>query len=196
VYSAQSNYQQGENPELSKTKVSDHMRRILDCGEAIKKGKRLLDVGCSSGKFLWEARLRGFIVTGVELNPRTAAIARANGLEVFVGALEQARFSPGSFDIVHLGYWIEHVPNPHALLAECCRVLSTDGALIVSTPNSDCLWSRTTLLFHEWLGIPWAALTPPHHLFLFSVKSLDRLAQRCGYRKVEQWFEGPPNFRY
>jgi 2-polyprenyl-3-methyl-5-hydroxy-6-metoxy-1,4-benzoquinol methylase len=144
-------------------------------------GPVLLDVGCSNGQFMYHASHAGFQVQGVELNPGTARIAKANGLTVSVGTLAEAQFAAGSFDVITLNDVIEHVPNPRSLLGECRRLLQPKGILVIGTPNLDCLFNKLTWCAHRLLGIPWSAVTPPHHVFQFSRRSLTPLLREMGF---------------
>jgi SAM-dependent methyltransferase len=185
IYSFEAGYQrQGlvtHDDRVPARKFRDSLRQIA---HHVPEGA-LLDVGCSAGEFLHLARNNGFRVQGVELNPDTAAIARANGLPVFVGPLEQADFTPHSFDAVHLGDLIEHVPDPSAVLELVRGLLRPGGVLLIVTPNHDALFPRSTLRLYRWAGIPWSHPTPPFHLNQFSLQSLTGLLERTGFRVVE-----------
>lgn len=155
----------------------------------------LLDVGCSSGRFLYLAERRGYEVQGVELNHDTAEIARANGLPVVDGDLESAGFPPARFDVVHLGDVIEHVIDPGEMMAHVRKLLAPGGIVVVATPNHAAFFPRATLLLFETAGIPWSHPTPPHHLHQFSFESLSRLLESSGFR-IEEARYGPCSLRY
>lgn len=197
VYGEKGKYQGNRVSLPPKPHVGLKEKKIFDfLKKNTSKGALLLDVGASSGNFLRLARDNGFMGTGVELNPRTAKLAESAGFSVFVGTLEEASFSENSFDVIHAGDVIEHVPDPQVFVQLCFRLLKPGGALLITTPNSDCFWARATKKFTEWFGFPWAVLTPPHHLFLFSVKNLDMLAAQEGL--VKEWFAfgRSPSLRY
>lgn len=196
VYSEKAGYQKGKTKDLSQTKLDGIRARILRDIKRFKPKGRLLDVGCSSGKFLYHAQKAGFDVAGVELNPITAEIARANGLNVKTGTLEEAHFTDSEFDVVFLGDIIEHVRDPRAFLKESARVLKGDGLLVVVTPNLDSRWAKMGRVLYRWFGIPWSSLTPPHHLFQFSVTNLEMLLREVGFEVKKQWFHRPPSLKY
>lgn len=206
VYSEASGYQAGKTTDDGSLTHSRHTKRILEYLNAEVRppeyprtdleGRKLLDVGCSSGDFLVAVRELGFNVTGVELNPRTARQALSRGLDVRVGMLTDAEFRASSFNFIHLGDVIEHVRDPRALLYECARLLVPGGELIISTPNIGSFWSRATLGLWRSFGIPWSSATPPHHLFLFGKDNLGTLALQEGFRKKAGWYECPPRLMY
>ena len=98
---------------------------------------RLLDVGCSSGAFLLNAKALGFKVEGVEPAVKAAQTARELNLQVHSGYLEAINFPDNSFDCITLFEVIEHLINPSALLKECYRILKPDGIIMISTGNTD-----------------------------------------------------------
>ena len=144
-------------------------------------GRRFLDVGCATGRLLEAMRERGWQVRGVDLCPESAAYGRNRGVQVFTGTLEQARFAAASFQAVHFSHLIEHVPSPRALLAEVRRLLEPGGLAVVTTPNVDGLQAR--LFRGQWRS------AIADHLTLFSVRTLRRLLEDCGFEilAVQTW---------
>ena len=102
---------------------------------------QVLDAGCGSGRTLQElGRLRE--VSGIELDPDAAEMARARGLgEVMVGRLEELPWADASFDLITCLDVIEHTPDDRAALAELLRVCRPGGWLLVTVPAYQALWS-------------------------------------------------------
>ncbi|MCX7865954.1 class I SAM-dependent methyltransferase [Limisphaera sp. VF-2] len=138
---------------------------------------RLLDVGCGSGMHLARMQQLGWSVEGVEVDPQAAAVARARGVPVRSGTLQQQHYPDRSFDAVFSAHVLEHVHDPVDLLRECARILKPDGTLVILTPNIDSLG-------HRQFGAAWLNLDPPRHLYLFSPRTLRRAAERAGLRVV------------
>lgn len=196
VYSPESGYQANKNHDLSIEKEDRVSRKILDTLTKLKPHGRILDVGSSSGQFLFWAKERGLNGSGVEINTYTANIAKANGLDVHVGFLQDAPFAKKSFDIINLGDVLEHVNEPRTLLEKALEFLKDDGLLVISTPNTDCFWSQTTLALYRFFKIPWAPATPPHHLAQFSYKNLNILLAKQGMAVLKSFFAPPPSLLY
>jgi methionine biosynthesis protein MetW len=122
----------------------------------VERGDRVLDAGCSSGDLA--LRLRGEAgadVVGAELDPESAARARARGLDVLEGDLLRLLESgavggAGPFDAIVLADVLEHVPQPDVLLAGLVDHLRPGGSVIVSLPNIAFLTARLRLLAGVW----------------------------------------------
>ena len=103
LYSAKAGYPMPEPGDASDREPAPKFARRLERIRSHRKAGRILDVGCAAGDFLQLAGRLGFDVQGVEMNPDTAARARAAGIPVEVGSLEEAPFEDGAFAVVHLG---------------------------------------------------------------------------------------------
>lgn len=149
---------------------------------ASPRGLKLLDIGCSSGLFLDEARKEGYDVHGAELSPDTAAFARQHfGLNVHPGDWRDAGYADGSFDVITLFDVIEHLTDPQAELVAIRRLLKPGGLLLQSTPNIDGLFPQLSYLLANRLDY-WPHPEPPHHLYQFSVKTLTAMTENAGYQ--------------
>lgn len=196
LYSRESGYQSNRVEDLTVRAEYPRCRTVFDYLERIKPRGRFLDVGCGNGQFVYWANSRGFQAEGVEVNERTAEYAQLQGLKVFNGFLENAPLEHGSFDIVFLGELIEHVTNPRDMIHRCKALLKSDGLLVITTPNIDCLWSRSTLRLFHLFKIPWSSVTPPYHLHQFNSTNLDLLVTSEGFRWEHEWYLRIPPLKY
>jgi SAM-dependent methyltransferase len=150
--------------------------------------RKLLDIGCSNGLFLAEARAAGFTVRGVELSPVTAGFAREHfALDVSPGSWRDASIPEGSLDVVTLFDVIEHMPDPLNELRGIRKLLKPGGLLLQSTPNIDGLFPKVSQPFADLLDY-WPHPEPPHHLYQFSVRTLSELTAKAGFEpgRVDQ----------
>ena len=123
------------------------MHEILGYGQA--HGLRVLDVGCGQGIDVIRYASAGASVTGIDLTPRHAELARAHvealGLdaEIVDGDAEALPFPDASFDRVSSNGVLHHTPDMPAALREIRRVLVPGGEarIIVYNRNS----------FHYWI---------------------------------------------
>jgi SAM-dependent methyltransferase len=138
-----------------------------------RKGK-LLDVGCGSGEFLNQMKGFGWDVHGVEINSVAASTGNRRNLNIFCGELEKAGFPDNFFEVVVLSQCLEHVYSPASYIKEIQRILKLGGTLIIGVPNFNCIESK---IFRE----SWHALDVPRHLYFFTIDSLGRYLERCGF---------------
>jgi len=139
-----------------------------------KHGGRLLDVGCGNGSFLANMKRLGWLVEGVEVDPKAVIQARSKGVEVWCQTLQEKRYPDNFFDAITLFHVIEHVHEPLEMLAECWRILKKGGLLILTTPNTQSLGRK---IFREY----WRGFEPPRHLYLFCRASLARAVELSGF---------------
>ncbi|MDI6793556.1 MAG: class I SAM-dependent methyltransferase [bacterium] len=159
-------------------------------------GGKILDVGCSTGSFLKEARSAGWDTYGIDVSEDALQYARGNyGLEVTAGKLDDSEFEPAFFDAITMLDSIEHMPDPYRALLKAKEILKPDGFIFISTPNIDGLIPLTTYcLFGRTFGI-WEHPTPPGHIYQFSEKTLTALLNKAGFDVVAAYSENIP-FRY
>jgi SAM-dependent methyltransferase len=115
----------GEWRTLGARTKADHV--IALCDRAALRPERLVEIGCGAGSLLAELAARGVAaqLDGFDLSAPAIEIARSHGIpgvrvEVFDGARVPA--ADGAYDLAVLSHVLEHVPEPHALLAEAARV--------------------------------------------------------------------------
>jgi SAM-dependent methyltransferase len=196
VYSYESGYQSNKKGIYTDKPKDKKTEQTFYTLEDLGVEGTLLDVGCSNGEFMHYAQLQGFTAYGVELNRRTAEIAKENGFNVYNGYLKDAGYADEFFDVVYLGDVIEHVTNPHDLIKECSRILKKGGVMVISTPNLDCPWPKSTFWLYKLFKIPWSSVTPPYHLHQFSFGNLYRLMRCYHFSLVDQFFLRPPRLAY
>ena len=155
----------------------------LDLMAEVQKPGRLLDVGCATGRFMRHACSRGWTAMGVEPNNDTAAIARADGLDVVTGTLAEVDSSE-RFDAVTMWDVVEHVPDPLEVLEQARSVLAPAGYLWLATPNVDGLFPVASLRVANRVG-RWPHPEPPYHLCQFSETTLREALRRTGFTHVD-----------
>ena len=127
-------------------------RRVLEQAIArveLPAPARVLDAGCGSGRNMLELTRYG-TVAGVELSATSAALARARGVgEVVEGSVLEMPFAEDSFDLAVCLDVIEHLQDDRAALRELRRVLAPGGALLVTVPAYQWLWSGHDEINHH-----------------------------------------------
>ena len=105
-------------------------------------GKKVLDVGCGGGILAESMAQLGAQVSGIDLSDKALKVAELHLLESrlaiqyeSVSAEELAARTPGSFDVVTCMELLEHVPEPHSMVAACARLVRPGGHVFFSTIN-------------------------------------------------------------
>jgi malonyl-CoA O-methyltransferase len=96
-------------------------------------GRRCLDLGCGSGRYLRLLREAGAArAVGLDLSAAMLVRARAGGFGVARGDAARLPFGDAAFDVVVCGLMVGHVAALFELLAEVSRVLAPGGVLVYS----------------------------------------------------------------
>lgn len=132
-------------PDRWEEGMSELQRARMDGLYGLARGQTALDVGCNSG---YAALIRPDIVwSGVDVAPALVEKARAR-MDAQVATAEALPFPDNSFDTVVLGEILEHVYDPHAVVAEAARVARL--AVVGSTPHEEGGWGKHTVTGHRW----------------------------------------------
>lgn len=160
---------------IGRAKAVLRRREARRIGKLLPAGARVLEVGCAAGDLLAPLRERGLQVTGVEMSPYAAGIAREqHGLDVHTGTIFDCPCAEGSFDAVVMRHVLEHFPSPRKALEKAAALLKDEGLLFITTPNYD---SADRKLF----GAYWYAFDTPRHLYVFSIRTIRKMLEAAGF---------------
>lgn len=140
-------------------------------------GKRLLEIGCSRGSFLLDAREAGAHVTGVEIDAGARSFLAQLGIECHADLLAAAH--PAGYDAIVALNVIEHLPAPRQWLRAVNRLLNGHGLLVLWTPNG----GQASTLGAGWIGFR----VDLDHLNYFSMATLGRLLLDEGLWPEATW---------
>jgi 2-polyprenyl-3-methyl-5-hydroxy-6-metoxy-1,4-benzoquinol methylase len=151
-----------------------------------RPGASILDLGCGRGHLLGLLAARGFRIAGADSSPESvraaqAAVASVDPDRIRVGDLSAIPFEAGTFDVVVLIETIEHVrpEDLTSLLEEVRRVLAPNGALFITTPNSEDL--SANLVRCPDCG---ARFHPMQHLRSWDTRSLTGVLTSAGFVNI------------
>jgi SAM-dependent methyltransferase len=148
--------------------VLERVIASLDLPAAPSGRARILDAGCGSGRNMVELARLGE-VTGVELSEASVVLARERGVgEVLEGSVLDMPFEANSFELAVSLDVIEHLEDDLGALRELRRVLAPGGALLVTVPAYEWLWSA-----HDELN--------QHHR-RYNRRALCAIAEQAGWR--------------
>jgi ubiquinone/menaquinone biosynthesis C-methylase UbiE len=110
--------------------TSEAVPALLDAAK-VKKGDRVLDVGCGPGLAATAAIERGASAVGIDFSEAMVDEARClnPGMEFRVADAHSLPFEDGSFDVVLSNLTVHHLGDPDKFLAEVFRVLRPGGRL-------------------------------------------------------------------
>lgn len=157
---------------LSRTK----RRQANRLASYLKKGDRVLDLGCGDGLFLRQlAEQNSFELHGLEIAGKAAdRAASVPGITLHLGELEKETFPDDHFHGIHLYHVFEHLTNPSEIVEILKVKLRKDGVLAISVPNPDSWQCR---LF----GYRWFHWDIPRHIFLPHPKGFVREMEKKGF---------------
>jgi 2-polyprenyl-3-methyl-5-hydroxy-6-metoxy-1,4-benzoquinol methylase len=138
----------------------------------------LLEVGAGFGTFAALASTSGVFerVIAVEPVPGLAAACRDRSVEVIEATIEDAAQQLSPADVVVAFEVVEHLFDPGQFIRDCARLVRPGGLVVLSTPNAE--------------GFDMAALgaaslaVGPHHVNLFTLRSLQGLLEMSGFEVV------------
>ena len=140
------------------------------------EGKRFIEVGCGQGEFLKvlkEFPVEGF---GIEHDPALAELARAQGLNVEQGFTETAdTVIPGGLYDVFLSFnFLEHQPDPAAMLRCIYNNLEDDGMGLLTVPSFEYIMDHSS--YYELIR---------DHIAYYTFETLTSLLERTGFVVLE-----------
>lgn len=144
--------------------------------ELLPAGARVLDYGCGTGGFLRALRRTGLDPFGVEFDREAADAARMRS-ECQVQTVDEfwSETEVGTFDGIHLGDVLEHLPDPGEVLQRLLGRLRPGGILFAEGPlevnPSPVYWFASLFGWTKrMLRLRSVARHPPTHLFRASAR--------------------------
>ncbi len=132
----------------------------------------VLDVGCSSGAFLFQLNQRFpgcYEALGTDVSGPPLDYAESRGIAVVRGNFLEQDFGGRKFDAVTFWAVLEHLAAPSQFLAKACSVLDADGLCLVLVPNMKSLAARILGPRYRYLY--------PQHLNYFTKDTLTKLVE-------------------
>lgn len=136
--------------------------------EFLSPTSRILDIGSSNNAFVDHMIENGYTANGVELGEE---LASSKAKTTYNKDLLDIHFPPDSFDFITMHDVFEHLIAPVEYLAECHKILSAGGMLVIDFPN---YFSDAGT--HHW--------RPTQHLWYFTPSQLENLLNTNGFEVV------------
>lgn len=171
-------YRTDVNPTQANSSQAEILRQA---SSRLQRGASILDVGCASGDLGAALTEAGFVVTGIEADPRAAAIAAGRISAVVEADVNELDFTTlgEPFDAIVFGDVLEHLARPEAVLARAMTALADNGSVIASIPNVAHGAVRLALLQGRWTYTA-EGLLDATHLHFFTLESAVDLLHGAG----------------
>ncbi len=163
----------------------DRYRWLQAHGLAPQAGAQTLDVGASSGEFVYLLQHQGCEAWGVEPHAGYAGHAREHlELRIEAGTLGEAadRLPMGNWSLITMFHVLEHTADPVQTLQRLRSLLAPGGRVFIEVPDA------------SWPGAPNNMFFRAHTLY-FTAHSLPQLAHAAGFRVVADNFAEQENLR-
>jgi len=196
LYDTSQGYFATAERSLSETSSSNAVKLDEILTSRLSTRGKFLDIGCSNGKLIYHMRNLGWDVSGNDLNAGALEIAKAHDLNVMLGSLRECGFEESSFDAIHLGDLIEHVPSPSEIFESIEKLLKPNGIVTIATPNSKSGFARYSLLSSRLTGLAWPHSEAPHHLYDFNPDSIKALLASTGITINDIQYKSGGRFTY
>lgn len=169
-------------------------RRLHRWCRGLRPGSRIIDVGAGDGfhlKLLQNVGDATWVIEGVDPDEHAVSAARAAGLTMHHGFVEDPALPAQTYDFAMLIMTIEHVDAPARVLKEIARILKPGGCIGIVTDNTGSPDFRLAKNRH------WGGYHFPRHWNLFNKNSMRRLAENAGLEVVSlKTMMSPVNWTY
>lgn len=181
-YETKANYFQQHRDELEWWNFVNRERFERLEGFLSGKPGTILDIGSGPGFFLQLGKERGWDVLGLEPGRQAVEHARGLGVKVIQGSWCQIKPEQlGTFDVVHVGWAMEHLPDPKAFVEACAHLVKPHGLLCTVVAND---YNPLQRILHDHFEYePWWVV-PPEHINYFDIDSLRQLFESTGFECV------------
>ena len=146
------------------------------------RARSVLDIGCGSGTMgAWLKHQRHCTVTGITHSVEEAELAARCLDRVLIANLD-CFVADGleNFDCVLCSHVLEHVREPHTLLAQLRPLIAPSGSLVVALPNV-LFWRQRLAFFGGRFEYSNGGIMDRTHLRFFDWRSAARLIEDAGF---------------
>lgn len=146
-----------------------------------KKGERWLEIGSGNSYFLKELTKGGVSALGLELNSEEVIRAENENFEVRDCDFFSFDCKKGEYDAIALFQVLEHIKDISTFFIHARELLKNNGKLIIGVPNNN----PYLYVFDKYHCLN----LPPHHMGLWTGKSLKNVGSSFGFSVKELQYE-------
>jgi 2-polyprenyl-3-methyl-5-hydroxy-6-metoxy-1,4-benzoquinol methylase len=139
-------------------------------------GNTILDVGCGTGEFLMEMKLKGWNSSGVE----PSSIARPSAEKKIEKKIykQLTEIKDTNFDVISLWHVLEHVYDLNETLQKLHLLLKESGTIFIAVPNHEAYDA-------QHYQAHWAGYDVPRHLWHFTKENMKTILQQNGFNLIK-----------
>ncbi len=148
------------------------------------------DIGCGFGELLHIVQNDGWIASGIDTNPLSSEFGKKQlGVDISVGYFspEFCKETNNKYGVVSVMNVLEHCLEPRTVVKAISSLQDVGDNLLVELPHFPSLSAYLCASFPEAIS---RVLTPPLHLYLFSLDGITALLNDCGYTPISCWMYG------
>ena len=167
---------QADYETIFQSQVGHQEARLNALKPYLSESSKVLEIGCSSGHFLYHVKKLVGEVVGVDYDKEAAKYAAEQcSCKTYSGDFNQIKFEPEYFDVVCTIQTLEHVQDPITFMRDLKKLVKKDGLIFVEVPNlydplitiyANKIYNK--FYFHD------------AHIYYFSVKSLQAVMKKAG----------------
>jgi 2-polyprenyl-3-methyl-5-hydroxy-6-metoxy-1,4-benzoquinol methylase len=137
----------------------------------LKKGWKILDIGCGSGLWLSSYKDLGLNLYGID--PYIETGVNNGSIKIIKGTIYDLPQSD-KFQLIRCNHSFEHTSDQYETLKTIFNLLTLDGICFIAMPvKTETIWNR--------YGVNWVQIDAPRHLAIHTVKSFTIMAKKAGF---------------
>ncbi len=137
---------------------------------------RVLDIGCGQGILLYQLKLLGYSVVGVEPSANSSEYGKRQNLDIFQGYFPHTGVH-GPFGFVNCSQVLEHLEDLHGIFPAIEQIAA--GGYVMFTQTNYEGWMP------RMLGSNWYAWVPEEHFWHFTPAGMRKLLETRRWKFVK-----------
>jgi SAM-dependent methyltransferase len=149
-----------------------------------------LDVGCGPGELLYVVQKDGWVVGGIDTDPVSAEFGRKHfDVDIYnkYFSLEDSKTTDTKYGVISMMNVLEHCLEPRELIEVASSLQDVGDNLMLELPHFP---SLSAYLCAGFRGAVSRVMTPPLHLYVFSLAGTFMMLNNYGYKPTACWLYG------
>ena len=151
----------------------------------LKNKLRLLDIGCSSGDFLYQLQKRfPFEVYGIDKDDKAIEFINENykNIKAYQGTIFDVNLENNYFDIIIMSGYLEHEKKIAEALGKVNELLKPKGIIIIEAANIEDKLAQLDIDH-------WPYWVPPFHIIHFSPSTIQMVLSNANFKVLDIKFD-------